>query len=755
MQPGRPVKLLLNRVRNRWHSGGVVAYKLFMTRRWEWGTFALLYIAVFCGILFSFLLQQVQPKWDAVQEFYPAFSYFADSIREGRFPFWDPFTNCGYPFFAEPHQPTLNPIALVIALLIKKNSFGFILYYLIHWCLAGLGMFALVRRMKGIPSGAFVAALSFAFSGFFVGNAEHTPFIIHAAWIPFIFASADKGIEEHNWGYLLVSGSLLGISALGGYPPLVAFTGLALALWLYLRFPGEWKRTTLGLALVAVISLVIWSPILQAFLSEGATHSERMTAIEPQRANFSDPFSLTALFTLVFPFFTFTGYQWLGADTSMTNGYAGLLTIPLVIYWALNGTKEDARRNRWWLFAFVGVMFWISLGGAFGLRSALYYLFPPLKFVRYSAIFRLYWLLGLALAAGLSWSLIASEQVHFERFRGRVRRCLVVIVVSALILMRGFLWAHGSHASPLNLYLPAMLLLPLAVVFFGRVKTLRNPVALSLGLMLFVSDAALHTFVNQGTVMEPNTSMRQVELEHVPSNTPAAASVLEQEPGPRLPARFFGLMNAQQINKRPTTLGYIAMQVRDYDEKLVTSGYAKVLESGRRFWLVPGAPQARGGTGDFADFKGATLSANEVLAQLSNLPAGAAVPAYHAEDYAARFVNYGAVIPGSFGAVSIRKYAPEQVLLNVDVPGTAPALLASSERWGNSWGVSIDGVPAKKLLTNLFFRGVQVPPGVHVVEWTYRPRYWNVLVWTSVLMAVGSLVAGWALARRGALRLFR
>ncbi|HLE00043.1 MAG TPA: hypothetical protein VJB59_07280, partial [Bdellovibrionota bacterium] len=219
----------------------------------------------------------------------------------------------------------------------------------------------------------------------------------------------------------------------------------------------------------------------------------------------------------------------------------------------------------------------------------------------------------------------------------------------------------------------------------------------------------------------------------------------------RLPARFFGLMNAQQINKRPTTLGYIAMQVRDYDEKLVTSGYAKVLESGRRFWLVPGAAQ----NGEFAgDYKKAALPANEVLAQLSNLPTGAAVPAYHAEDPAAGFVKYGAAIPGSFGAVSVRKYAPERVLLNVEVPGAAPALLASSERWGKSWSVSIDGVPAKKLLMNLYFRGVQVPPGVHVIEWKYRPRYWSVLVWTSVLMALGTLVGGWVLARR-VVRLFR
>lgn len=50
-----------------------------------------------------------EPRWDANRQFYPAFVYQADTYANGQFPLWDPYTNRGYPFHAEPQYPTLNP----------------------------------------------------------------------------------------------------------------------------------------------------------------------------------------------------------------------------------------------------------------------------------------------------------------------------------------------------------------------------------------------------------------------------------------------------------------------------------------------------------------------------------------------------------------------------------------------------------------------------------------------------------------------
>ncbi|OYW20679.1 MAG: hypothetical protein B7Z55_06930 [Planctomycetales bacterium 12-60-4] len=64
------------------------------------------------------------------------------------------------------------------------------------------------------------------------------------------------------------------------------------------------------------------------------------------------------------------------------------------------------------------------------------------------------------------------------------------------------------------------------------------------------------------------------------------------------------------------------------------------------------------------------------------------------------------------------------------------------------WEVMVDGQPAKSIIVSGMFRGVDLPPGSHRVDWSYRPRsvYWGFCLSgvAAVLLGLGSL----ALARR-------
>ncbi len=100
-----------------------------LVKRTRWLLVCAAFTLFFFLTLWPLFSRRCEPRWDAVDEFYPAFTYLADAYREGRFPLWDPYTNCGYPFHAEPHQPTLNPLALVLAFLVPDTGLGFLLYW--------------------------------------------------------------------------------------------------------------------------------------------------------------------------------------------------------------------------------------------------------------------------------------------------------------------------------------------------------------------------------------------------------------------------------------------------------------------------------------------------------------------------------------------------------------------------------------------------------------------------------------------------
>lgn len=715
----------------------------FSTRA-RWGV-AILWFTIFFFLLFGPLFSgKLEPRWDARDEFYPAFTYFADSLNEGRFPLWDPYTSCGYPFHAEPHQPTLNPVATLIAFLVKDTALGFLLYWTVHWWWGGVGMMWLTGSNGASPSAGLVAALAYVFSGFFIGNAEHTPFIPVAGWLPWIIGLADVAVRRSSPAHALFAGVALGQSAMGGYPTLVSFSGLAVALWLSFRhLPktgtdgddprrlGERACWVAGTSIVmAILALAIWSPVLNAFFREGRGYTDRIAPIPPAVANYGDSLSLPALFSVFHPLVTIVGAgEWMQADVSMTNAYLGILTVPLAAFWFLKGGEK---RRPLWLVAFFLFMFLLSLGGKAGLRTALYYLFPPLKYGRYSSIFRLYWIFALCFAAGLGFSrLIARPAERKTAFRLLLAWTGIALAVS--LAMGIFLDSHGippGNRFP-RLYLPGLLILPSGVLVFwlwerkgGRTISGLAPALL---VLAFHGDMAGHLYNNMNTVGVPRDSIRRVERFH------RRETFVPGEPGPRHSPRPWNYFNVQQVIKEPVVQGYIAMQSKGFDDVLAKSRFVEVMSSPVRFWISPGAE--------------ILPSKDSALSILSNTGAGTPVPVFL--EHVPKGIAAERSIPGGFGVVRIRSFSPEKIEMEVEVPETRGAFLASTERFASGWKAWVDGSPQDVSTVNLYFRGIPIPGGRHAVLWKYEPELWGPLFAVSFLATLLPLFGGIFLLRRG------
>lgn len=704
-------------------------------RHWIWAGIG--FTALMLTILWPLLSGRVEPRWDARDNFYPAFTYVSDSIREGRFPLWDPYTSCGFPFHAEPQNPTLNPLALALGLGVQSTWTGFIFFWAIQWWIGGIGMLWLTWHFGGRASGGFLAAVTFALSGFFIGHAQHSSYISIAAWLPWIFGLADRAVKNSSTGFVLLAAAAMGMASLGGYPGLLTFTGFALSLWLGLRFllPGDhgdrplWNRVgwLVGtLCAIGLVTLVVWSPVLHAFFTEGAGYTDRISPLSPDKANFGDPFSIPALLSFFFPYASILGLQFMQADISMSNGYIGALAIPLAALWVIKGSQK---RRPWWFVGFTLFMFLLSLGGKAGVRTALYFLFPPMRYMRFSAPFRLYWILPLSLAGGLGVSLLRNRPETSRLALLLLAGWSGVALASAFLLVRLFSF-HGLsiEGSLLRLLLPTMAILPagLAVVWLmssSRADSIKKAVPVLLVLLATV-DMTVHLYNNQNTVWAKRDSIRQAESFH--KRTTAVVG----EPGPRRPPLPFGFFNAQQVIKQSVVQGYTAMKSRGFDEVLSRSRFVEVMQSPRRFWLSPGIE---------------TISSDEeALRTLTETRVGAPMPAF-IKGPTPRGMSPERVVPGSFGQTTVLYYSPERVELEVDVPSQGGAFLLSTERYAAGWVARIDGISHPVLLTNLYFRGVVVPAGRHLVVWTYEPRLWNTLAGIAfaclLFVTIGGLTA--------------
>lgn len=676
----------------------------------------LVFTLLFVVLLYPLLSGKAEPRWDARDMIYPSFAYSVDSFSEGRLPLWDPYSNCGYPFHAEPGTPAWNPVTPLLGFLFSDTGTGFIAYWLLHWWWGGAGMLRWAMKRGAGAAGGLAAAAAYAFSGFFVGHAEHTSFIVIAGWLPWIFQLAGEATETGRTDLALLAGSAFGVACLGGYPGLMTFAGLALGLWLLLAHvadpsPGsqaDARRRALSalktLALVGAVGIAAWSPSLHAFFVEGNGYSERVGSLPPEVANVLGPFPPSAMLSLFFPFVGIIAREAIATDISMSNGYIGLLAIPLALAWFLR--REGARRP-WGIAVFILFMFLLSIGGQAGLRTLMYYLFPPLRFMRFSAPFRLFWILPLCLAAGQGIGLLA-RQPDARRLALRLVAGWCGVTAAAALLLGRFLASAGVDASggAAAMLIPAFLLLAaslLALAIASRPAPARTgAMHLSVALAaLVVLDTGFHLRGNSLTIWSPGDSIRQAEARH------RRTTALDGDPGPRLPPLPFGFYNAHLLLKVALSKNYVTMLSKGFDEVLAAPGsrFLEVLERGPRFWLSPGVTPAPSREAALAALARSGVADN-VPVFVDRVPAG---------------LDRGTVAPGAFGSVRILSYAPERVALAVDVPGDDNAFLASTERTTAGWTAAVDGVPQPPVRANLYFRGLVVPPGSHSIVWEYRP----------------------------------
>ena len=67
----------------------------------------------------------------------------------------------------------------------------------------------------------------------------------------------------------------------------------------------------------------------------------------------------------------------------------------------------------------------------------------------------------------------------------------------------------------------------------------------------------------------------------------------------------------------------------------------------------------------------------------------------------------------------IASYRNTEVVLEADSPDGGWVVL--NDLWHPWWFAEVDGKPAEILRANVLFRAVAVPPGRHVVRFTFRP----------------------------------
>ncbi|MBE9566174.1 MAG: YfhO family protein [Proteobacteria bacterium] len=671
------------------------------------------------AILRGFLMHN-----DLIYFFEPAKALLHESLRAGRLPLWSPYVLCGYPFAAEGQIQAFYPVSLLISWLLPAPA-AINWFVISHLLLAAISMYLLARQMGMSRFSAWLAALTFSFSGFIFARIQHLSILGVYAWLPLVIF-----FVERAWRSALVPNAALAAaawaaSALCGHPQGLFFTSLITVFWVVWRWVGG-ERTGRsyqfwgGVRLLAIVF----------GLGAGLAAVQLLLTLDLARAGPPGkagdlawiamyPLLVKHLVGLVAPnwqgsiaFDTYTGedYYW---------GYVLYIgLIPLAL--ALIGS---GRRTNW---AIAG----LAIGGlvlALGPHNPVHHVIrflPGFAHFRAPCRYLFIFTFGAALLVGCGWHVIAGRP-----WLARGRRLVVLGSVVAVLSAFDLIWFDrglAPLASPRAYSAPSAVAESLQADPGWWRALVVPPMRLDAG------------WVPRGGWLGNPDGWQEARV-LLPLNVPQSYHV-------RVSAGYQRFPNPDQT----AFFDAAYASVHDADLAMLSLLGVKYLAFPAGF-DVPGFPSRR--AGPFVVY-----SNDQAFPRVFAVPQ--VIHASSSPEALSRTVELArggelaeiAVVQGEMGSLqpsgspveklAIEEPRPERVI--VHTRSRQDCLLVLNERYDQGWRVRLDGRPVPLLTVDTVLMGALLPGGEHTVEFLYQPRGLVIgrVISLLSLMVCAALVAG-------------
>lgn len=179
---------------------------------------------------------------DLILENYAWKQLIVDSIKARQLPLWNPYLFGGIPFLAAGQHSALYPLSIVYYVLPLELAFG--VFAALALFMAALNMYIFARVMGAGVAGGLVAAVTYAFSSFFVVSVVFPMVISAAAWLPLLLLVIEL-LARRTPGrsaLLIIAGAIVtGVQFLAGHVEIAYYNMMVLGFYTLARAFMLWR----------------------------------------------------------------------------------------------------------------------------------------------------------------------------------------------------------------------------------------------------------------------------------------------------------------------------------------------------------------------------------------------------------------------------------------------------------------------------------------------------------------------------------
>jgi hypothetical protein len=702
-------------------------------------------VIVLLGLILAFYNGLWMPglvliKRDAYGFWLPLKQHMIERLATGELPQWFPYEALGRPFIGSAATGIFHPFTVLYFLLTAPDAYR--ASTLLSCLLAAVGAFMLGRTLNFSRSGALVAGVAFALSGYVVSFTEHLIYLYSICILPFFCAALEKALRGIR-AWTVAPAAVWATVLLHGDGQTGYYFGFIALLWTASRAPGALREACLRLLLVgslaALLASVQLAPAAVVFLSSNRMQPELFQS----EALYWSTHPLRLLTVLVAPVGENASPVDVGRiffGTPQRGSVGGMLAdslylgVPMMGLALLGGWH---RRDLRVLALLGGIALLLALGQFGGLYAVFYNVVPLWSAFRYpekwmgvvsfaAAILAgagidalragkgspTPWLamailcasiwLGLRTEAASAWT-----AVHFgasESLAGAMTGSAALVAILTLDLGRANFSAYRTGPVEAAMFIP-----PLAQAIAVRegglapgrfrlipIRESKHMVRKSLQRLL--GQEAESVVRRQALDVEHNAQFH-LETTHasLPGYNRALITMLPEKPRIEVAARFnvtyFTGPRFYLRDLRYTTASVVGLS--DYDLAL----YQNPAPAKPRAYLSlkpervdsPVDPAALAARSDFLSGEVDVIETSAVT-----LPG-----------------------PARAGKAVIERYAPEEVRVWVETP--QPAVLILLDAFDQGWTAKLEsGLDLPIMRANALVRAVVVPAGLHMVTFRYE-----------------------------------
>ena len=654
-----------------------------------------------------------------------------EALEKGIFPFWNPYSNCGEPFFLTLYAYPIffNPLNLVLYAAVAIFKFSLLDAYVLSWlCIFiefAAGCFFLFRYLFKERLGAYTAFFTAVFSSISVIYFRQPAFL----WVystPWILWLTLAYLEKKEKRYLIFLSYALGFTFTGIYSVYFLYFYVVFLVSAIMTVKGFWKKIISVLAgRYKARNLIFATVILSLTLQVGAVFSykDRIIPVIRMEVAMRSEASREKLQNF-FYVYKFKRYR-----VNENIFYAGILGVVLAFIGFFYGEGKFKRP----FFITGTVMAIIMLGSKTPLMRLSHDLFPGFALIRHSAFFAPFFMLVLAYFAGLGMETI-YDRAKDKNFINKIQMVFIeLILMYAAVLLLQPLFDIVLTRNTLKSCLYAMMALLFGILFLEQLKRPGyKALKVSVFLLLLLCDLI---YVDK-TALDSGMLTERQKIAVPESPQPYVYSdyrLRRQEPifddlNLLLPDLFHEFAAFPYKHE----LGTHFFELKDYYD----FRNAGIPDVSAEIITAMTSPKLR-----FIEWP-VKINRKETLAYLKSAKPGNLEETAVVEEEPPSFPSVR--VAGKEALIDVTAFDPNR--LTAEVKAGKPSLLYYGDGYDGYWRAYVDKKPAKVYRTNYAFKSVFLDKGEHIVEFVYDPRFYKFALMVYAISAMSFFIyLGWCL----------